>query len=844
MLALIVRKFKLKSEQLYLSLVGLCATLLTVWINRRVPIPKISGSYAATSDASTIQGFAMAFGVEKIAETLVFVGFSLALFCLFRMSLNKILSFLAVFIFMTNAQVVLVYLSAPFWDFSTAIIPLLTVTGTVSLLYMRTTNWVLPKTTKKLVASSIICINFFVLLLYTRVYNLMAMRSTAILISSFSVLFVFFIFSGFTKRLYKSGVDGNLTNISDRLFLIPVFLTLLLMRPVLGRGRSPIGDVVFVVGLIFLVFSESKLKLLYKGFFVIVVLFFSKLLQHGPPFAFYVSTGWQSAPRLVSGVTSSPITFGLPFADQTIWLGYLGNAKIPLGQVLNSIYLNSTLLVEYIRINWILISQGIWRFSEAPIGLESYDFFKFRQIIFSPLRYVSAPLLIFSLTILWRRNRMVASFVVSLGFLLMLSAAITRPQFHQLWCLQIFGLWGSMYGLRNGAAVLRNLYLDNNFEISFAAFCQKFLKLPFLILKMNWRKHKHKLLLSRYLLLPAIPTLFFLVATITMAQLQRVQITNLVKFYEIQNWKSVIAAESRSFYNLDSDTNLLKISTGKNCSLSGLRVQYPNFDYDGIQFSEHYNSKFFVGNSSARLVYIPFFTSNIRLPMVSVAGIDAICHLRIEQTHVKVGNLPLIGVLSMQKSMIVPASDIFAEGGSAESRTELSEILKSPIVINGYLPTGGYQAVGDEQDHDLLNRQVSDRIVGRTREGYKSIDVWQESLKIQGGMTRVRLNGELTRGVVMFGWYFDDKEIGGVREPQFDYQISGSIFEVSKRSLNLCLQVRSQTDLGEMVKIKLFLSLITDTYSPSITNLKINSIIVDNGICKNSLTIQNFMPTL
>ena len=96
----------------------------------------------------------------------------------------------------------------------------------------------------------------------------------------------------------------------------------------------------------------------------------------------------------------------------------------------------------------------------------------------------------------------------------------------------------------------------------------------------------------------------------------------------------------------------------------------------------------------------------------------------------------------------------------------------------------------------------------------------------------------------MFGWYFDDKEIGGVREPQFDYQISGSIFEVSKRSLNLCLQVRSQTDLGEMVKIKLFLSLITDTYSPSITNLKINSIIVDNGICKNSLTIQNFMPTL
>jgi len=324
--------------------------------------------------------------------------------------------------------------------------------------------------------------------------------------------------------------------------------------------------------------------------------------------------------------------------------------------------------------------------------------------------------------------------------------------------------------------------------------------------------------------------------------LQKVQISKLVKAYESQNWTSVTNNEMRPFYIIDSATNLLKISTNKNCDLSGLRVRYPNLDLDGKLHTEYYNTKFYVASTKASVAFLPYFASSMPLSKISVSGIDKACQLRINQAHLKVGSSLLVGLLSTRQPTIFATSIINNE--VQDSKLDASEILNSPIKFNGYLPTGGYQAVYREPEPIWKNNQISDRILGRTMQGYQSIDIWRQSLKIESGMTRVRLKGELSRGVVMFGWASDAKNFGEVSEPEFDYQIFGSIFDVSERRIDMCIKISEQRELREQLKINLFVSSLIDLYSPSWTNFKVDSIIVDRGKCKDSINDQGFLPTL
>ena len=829
---------RITSTQTTLISLLLSSLLLSLWFRIKVKVPEANGAYFATGE-STIGGYAAYLGLWGVVQSGFFIIISATLFLFFKKSLGNFLSWMSVLIVMTSAQVILVYLSAPLWDFSTIFLPLATVAATVGLLSGGKDQISIVRPYKCATACVIIITNLLIIAVSYRTVFSFSKRFGTTLVGLILIVYALLII--IQKRNLFSNYYVRITNVllSDRLIFIPVITTITLLSPMLGRGKASASSLVVLLCFMFLLFSNKDINLFSKIMLIILYLAVVSMLNPGgASYGWITFSGWQSAPRLVSGVVGSPISYGLPFGDGPMWLANESNSINPVGMLLNGMLLNSPFHLEYMRIGWTLLSEGIWRFSETPIGLESNMFFQIRHFILSPVRFVSSPLLLLSLLILWRRNRKIGSLVISLLFFLLFMVGISRPQTHSWWFLTFFGLWGVMYAIREIVGALKNVYS----AIDDVEFWGELPKSLFSALRVSVRKGKQKRRLARYLLLSVAPSLIFIGMGAVTSQFQKFQISKLDKAYESQNWTSVTNTELRPYYMIDSATNLLKISTNKSCDLSGLRVRYPNLDFDGLQHTDYYSTKFYVASTKARVAFLPYFASSMPLSKISVSGIDTACQLRINQAHLKVGSYPLVGLLSTRQPTVFATNNIINENGN--SKLDAFEILDSSIEFNGYLPTGGYQAVYREREPIWMNKQISDRIVGRTMQGYQSIDIWRQSLKIESGMTRVLLKGEVSRGVVMFGWASDAKNFGENSEPEFDYQIFGSIFDVSKRRIDLCLKISNQKELREQVKIDLFVSSLIDLYSPSWTNFKVDSVIVDGGKCEESKSHQGFLPTL
>lgn len=829
---------RIKSTSTPLMSLLLTSLLLSLWFKIKIESPQTSGAYFATGE-STIGGYAAYLGLWGVVQTVFFIIFAATLFLFFKKGLGIFLSFVCVLVVMTSAQVILVYLSAPLWDFSTGCLTLATVAGTVGLLSRGKDQISVARPYQSATACVIIITNLLVIAVSYRTVFSFSKRFGTTLVGIMLIVYGLLII--IQKRNSFSNFYSRITNVvlSDKLIFIPVITTITLLSPMLGRGKASASSFVVLLCFVFLLISTKDINLSSKVILTIGYLAVIKMLNPGAaPYGWYTFQGWQSAPQLLSGVTGSPISYGLPYVDGPVWLASESNSINHFGMFLNGILLNSPIHLEYMRIGWTFLSEGIWRYSEAPIGFESNIFFRIRHIVLSPVRFVSSPLLLLSLFILWRRNRKITLFVISLLFLLMLLFGISRPGMHQWWFLSLFGVWGVIYATKEIVGTLKKFYTTRDVFGSWG----ELLKPLSSALRVDGWKSKQRLRIGRYLLLSVAPSLIFIVMEAVTPQIQKVQISGLVKAYESQNWASVTSDELSPYYIIDSATNLLKISTSKNCNLSGLRVRYPNLDSDGNQHTEYYSTKFYVNSTKANVAFLPYFASSMPLSKISVSGVNTACQLRINQAHLKVGSSLLVGLLSTRQSTVFAAKTINNE--NRDSKLDAFEILESSIKFNGYLPTGGYQAVGREREPSWKNKQISDRIVGRTMQGYQSIDVWRQSLKIESGMTRVRLKGEVSRGVVMFGWASDAKNFGEVSEPEFDYQIFGSIFGVSKRRIDLCLKIGNQKELREQVKIDLFVSSLIDLYSPSWTNFKVDSVIVDGGKCEDSKSHQGFLPTL
>ncbi|MEI8024661.1 MAG: hypothetical protein WCH63_10795, partial [Actinomycetota bacterium] len=493
----------------------LTSLLLSLWFKLTVESPQTKGAYFATGE-STILGYAAYVGLLGVVQTVFFIIFAATLFLFLKKSLGIFLSWISVLIAMTSAQVILVYLSAPLWDFSTGCLTLATVAGTVGLLSRCKDQISIVRPYQRATACAIILTNLLVIAVSYRTVFSFSKRFGTTLVGI--ILIVYGLLIIIQKRNSFSNYYARITNVllSDKLIFIPVITTITLLSPMLGRGKASASSFVVLLCFVSLLIYTKDINLYSKVILTIGYLAVVRMLNPGAAsYGWYTFQGWQSAPHALTGVAGSPISYGLPYVDGPVWLANESNSINPVGMFLNGILLNSPIHLEYMRIGWTFLSEGIWRFSEAPIGFESNIFFRIRHIVLSPVRFVSSPLLLLSLFILWRRNRKITLFVISLLFLLMLLFGISRPGMHQWWFLPLFGVWGVIYAIREIVGTLKNIYAArDDFE-----FWGELLKSLSSALRVKDWKSKQRRRLGRYLLLSVAPTLIFIVMETVTPQL-------------------------------------------------------------------------------------------------------------------------------------------------------------------------------------------------------------------------------------------------------------------------------------------------------------------------------------
>ena len=813
------------------------ALLLSAWIHRTIPVPKDSGYYFATSDASAIQGYAEAFGIEIAIQIQLFVLFSVVLFLLFRLTLSNFLSCFAVIMFMTNAQVVLVYLSAPFWDFSTAIIPLVAITGTIALLSTHHQNICASRKLRRQTSTSIICLNIVIAVLYFRVYNLIAGRSIAIFGSVIVVLMVSLLWLKSEEKDVKSS-SGSIFSArgNDRLFFIPVLFTLLSLQPILGRGGKSYATMVLVLCLLFFVLSEHGLRLRYKVAIPILFLAMVLLRASSDYFQFYFFTGY-GAPQLVSGVRGSLHTLGIPFTDETIWQV----SEINSGQSLffENVAINARTVVNNIEIGCLYLLKGFWVFSEPPLGLENSFLYLVRRQVVAPMRFVASVLSIIAFIIFFKKSRRISILIALTVILFLCSIGSTRPQMHQWWVLQIFGIYGTLYVLSRVGSSLISIIAENPRINQRRGRTNRCSQLIF-HLRSNISK-KSLLQFSLSILISAVgPGAVFGILNHASESLETNRLKELATRYASQDWQLINLNNDSKKFDLAVTSTLIKIEVNGNCNLTGVKVHYLNSNTLGIETGDFYRTKFDIGNTNSKIVYIPFFPIGIARPAISIDGLNPSCSPRVHQSNLKEQSLPLVALLVPNEEN--NKSQVFTD----ENKTNLAgkELLSSPFNFEGYVNNGGYQAVGDELEHEWLMNQIGDRILGRSTQGYQEIDIWRQEIDIKNDGLRVRVRGEISGGVLVIGWSESKPSSPNALPTEFDYSIHGSIFDTSTRELYKCFELLAVNNIGEDSKIELFIGSVFDLYSPRWTSFQINSITLDQGTCDPNLQPINFLPTL
>ena len=814
--------------------------LMSTWIHRRVPFPKEVGYYFATGDASTVQGYAQALGMEQAFQTLLFTSFSIILFLLFRMALSNFLSFFAVVIFMTNAQVVLVYLSAPFWDFSTAIIPLVAITGTISLLSTQHQNFCLSRKARSQLSITIICLNVVIVVLFFRVYNVMADRRLSIFVSALAILIVILLWLKTAEKKVKLD-SGTILRPSenDRLFFIPILFTLFLLQPILGRSGGSYALIILVICLFFFLMAENGLRKRYKfviGMLFLVIVQFRTVNSHFKIFSFI---GWYGAEPLLSGRGGGNHALGVPRSDFLMW--DLSEAYAPsFSSYLRWAAINASTVINNIKIGGAYLSNGFWTFSEPPPGLHSSAIYIERYHLIASIKFIAPTLFIYAAISCFQKSRKITLFIALIAITLVSLLGISYPQMHQWWALQIFGIYGALYSLsRLGRTISSGFFSRNsaiNQEKAITNSCSQLI----FHLRSNISK-KSFLQFSLSLLISAVgPGAVFSILNHASESLETNRLKELATRYASQDWQLITLNNDSKKFDLAITSNLIKIEVFNDCNLTGVKVHYLNSNAPGLESGYFYRTKFYISNTNSKIVYIPYFPRGITKPVISIVGLNSNCFMRVYQTGLKDKSLPHVGFLVPNEEN--SKSRVFTD----EIITNLAgkELLSSPFSFEGYANNGGYQAVGDELEHEWLKNQIGDRILGRSKQGFQEIDMLRQEIDTTADRLRVRVRGEISRGVLVIGWSKSKLSLPNTLPMDFDYSIRGSIFDTSTRVLDECFELEGFDIDSDESKVELFIGSVFDLYSPRWTSFKINSITLDQGSCDTKPQPNNFLPTL
>ena len=796
--------------------------------------------------------------LPPVLSVMTFIAVSLLVYSLLMLGTSAILALIGTALFLTSAQVALVFMSAPLWDMVTYVAPLLALL--LALIVV-----LLPTWSARLDAADL-----------TR----MAARTLVVATTLTAVLVVV----ALARAAKQLSTGAHQLGRSDPFFLLQVAIagallagltTAVIMLPRLLRALRARSDVLLLVALsaamaatimiaplinsrraysssasiIMLILATAPLFAPIKGHLRLRAMLTGGLLATlvvsslgvgtvtPSNLAFYLASGWQSASQLVSGMSGDSAQLGIPFTDGHLvtFVDTQGLAPTAFLETLGPMFFSANLDYASIGIHYLL--EGTWSYPEPPVGVAGI-LWTARMWVVGSLGAVAVVATIVSIVLLLVSQRRAALFLLTLLAAIALLVGLSRPQMHQWWFLPIFGIWAVLYSGRLAVAWIRRP--GDDADPSSAGAIRRFTTWP-----GPTGIALRTVAVLVVLLVAGLSTdvLAGLVGTRAQAaalDLQDRATDERLIDYATLPWRTIPADSppgplgiSRTLFSsfaIPPDVSLLRVETTGTCGLAGLQFAMRR---EGLFAGE--TQRFFVGDTPSTVAYLPVIPGEgSSIGELTVQGADSGCLPTVQAARTSVGDVPIVAWLPARCGSS-PAQD----GGcpAADAQASGAETIAPPYSFEGYLTPDEPEAL-DEGAAPRSATSVSAEVLGLPNHGYAARDLWVSEWRQSPTDASVRVTGSVGRGVSSVGLEFDQGVGSLALVPLTEYSIEGSIFNRGESVIAQCFNVPAG------VPYRIFVGAITDLYSPSWNDLSLDSMTLAEGPCSSTTRAQQWAPTL
>jgi hypothetical protein len=413
--------------------------------------------------------------IHSLLQVFLFSLTGCLIYSLFSLTINRYAAIVALLLYLSDSQTILVATSSPFWDFITETFVLLQLLITISFLKQTQVSRVwMWRITFYLTLLILVYVELLVFDVYRK--GLDAQLGYTETHNNYLVAAILMIVGFFSTRMQqiflnqKKHFPINLNFVDKfgrgetQFFILSAFN--ITLSAILGRFSTSALPILLLLVSTALFIRKNKIKqnlYLYLALmsFTLVLLFQSNFFgSNSIPKTFFFISGLLSAPNLLAGRTSNFVAFPIGFSDS---------------EISNFLSLNQSQL-STIRENALLFAAEIFdRFKKSSeyitVGWFDADRFmsglSLHSLLNLGLRAEFGILIVFlcAITIvLFTRN--------ALGFLLvvvLLSCMITFSRFekHQWWYLQFLGLWLFARAISEAPVIFRRFFYSRKDRLNF-----------------------------------------------------------------------------------------------------------------------------------------------------------------------------------------------------------------------------------------------------------------------------------------------------------------------------------------------------------------------------------------
>lgn len=797
-------------------------------------------------------------------QTIVLLTYSLL-----RIGTSTTLAVLGTIIFITSAQVSLVFMSSPLWDMA-SLVPLFA-SALAALLIVLIPTWsvlkdaqIFYRTSSRIFAAAMVVI---AVLLSHQNYRSVKWMLTGAPIGSNgmqifltqSIAFGLLVLS-IVVLVNRHRVSRTLAfrqEISALVILTAVMAAIFMTVPWISGARSYYGP----LSLLLLILASAPLFSPIKGqwklravmaAFLLLVLEVSTNVVSGlfwgsSKFAFYLSTGWQSSSQLVAGLEDSSVLMGVPFTDTGLFLfvEQQGLSSLAFLSILGPMFILVNLNYLFIGIHYLL--GGTWLYPEPPVGAVGI-LWDARMFVVDSAGILSTIFGVLAVFLLLRFHRRAGLFLLIFIVIIMILFAFSRPQMHQWWYLPIFGVWAMIYCVHIVFAWVKG-------TLSFFTFSVNLGNSKFAIETGNFA-----IFFRTFLAVSIISISILLMATVSdfaaqkfitvVSKMQNQAQSESLSGYSGLAWKTVDQSKLLSddepqfppkmLVEIPQDASLIRVNVVGSCSLSRSNFTLQHAD----AFGTIYATRYFVGRSPSKVAYLPVIqpsqSDEERISSLLLQGGSPVCQPSVATAPVLVGEEPIVGWLptscrfnQADESVCPPQLE---EGGATQQ-------LFSPFNFEGYLmpevPMPTRNASGLEVPSDASGQEtssISAKVLGRGVHGYMVRDIWVSEWRSTTEQDSLRVSGKVHRGTSIIGVEFYPPNGISQPIPLVEYAVEGSIFNRGGSLIKECFVIPAGS------RYRVFIGGVTDVYSPSWNKIDIEEIGIGNP-CGELSNSEQWLPT-